>query len=41
MEVWENELDGDSIFTELSYMIASCIMLDSARCKIRGLKKYV
>ena len=36
MEVWENELDGDSIFTELSYMIASCIMLDSARCKIRG-----
>lgn len=36
MEVWQNELNGDSIFKELSYMIASCIMLDSARCKIKG-----
>ena len=36
MEVWENELNGDSIFRELSYMVASCIMLESARCKIRG-----
>lgn len=36
MEVWKNEADGPSIFTELSYMVASCIMLDSARHKIRG-----
>ena len=36
MEVWENEIDGPAIFTELSYMVASCIMLDSARSKIRG-----
>jgi len=36
MEVWENIIDGATIFTELSYMVASCIMLDSARSKIRG-----
>lgn len=36
MEVWENAIDGDILFTELSYMVASCIMLDSARSKIRG-----
>ena len=36
MEVWENEADGQILFTELSYMVASCIMLDSARHKIRG-----
>ena len=36
MEVWENEADGHILFTELSYMVASCIMLDSARHKIRG-----
>ena len=36
MEVWENEVDGEILFTELSYMVASCIMLDSARHKIRG-----
>lgn len=36
MEVWENEVDGRILFTELSYMVASCIMLDSARHKIRG-----
>ena len=36
MEVWENILDGPKIFTELSYMVASCMMLDSARSKIRG-----
>ena len=36
MEVWENEIDGPTIFSELSYMVASCIMLDSARSKIRG-----
>ena len=36
MDVWENEVDGQIHFTELSYMVASCIMLDSARHKIRG-----
>ena len=36
MDVWENEIDGYHIFKELSYMVASCIMLDSARSKIRG-----
>ena len=37
MDVWENEIDGPLIFSELSYMVASCIMLDSARSKIRGI----
>lgn len=36
MELWENEADGETLFTELSYMVASCIMLESARHKIRG-----
>ncbi|EHK96973.1 hypothetical protein M7I_7298 [Glarea lozoyensis 74030] len=36
MERWEHELDGKAIFTELSHMVASCIMLDSARNKTRG-----
>ena len=36
MEAWPNEIDGEIIFKELSYMVASCIMLDSARSKIRG-----
>ena len=36
MEVWENQIDGRILFTELSYMVASYIMLDSARSKIRG-----
>ena len=39
MNVWENEADGQTIFKELSYMVASCIMLDSARSKIRGLSR--
>lgn len=37
MHAWKNKLDGPRIFGELSYMIASCIMLDSARRKIRGI----
>lgn len=37
MEVWENEADGRMLFIELSYMVASCIMLDSARHKLRGI----
>ncbi|KAI9701837.1 MAG: hypothetical protein M1836_001181 [Candelina mexicana] len=36
MEVWENRLDGRAIFKELSVMVASCIMLDSARHKTKG-----
>ncbi|KAL8726779.1 MAG: hypothetical protein Q9181_005928 [Wetmoreana brouardii] len=36
MEALPNKLDGPTIFTELSTMVASCIMLDSARHKIRG-----
>ena len=36
METWENEADGRILFIELSYMVASCIMLDSARHKLRG-----
>lgn len=37
MEIWENKVDGRTLFVELSYMVASCIMLDSARHKIRGI----
>lgn len=37
MEIWENEADGRILFVELSYMVASCIMLDSARHKLRGI----
>lgn len=40
MEVWENEVDGRTLFVELSYMVASCIMLDSARHKIRGISDF-
>ena len=40
MEVWENQIDGRTLFTELSYMVASCIMLDSARSKIRGRRLF-
>lgn len=36
MDAWRNEIDGMTIFNELSYMIASCIMLDSSRSKLRG-----
>lgn len=36
MEEWKNAADIQIIFTELSYMVASCIMLESARSKIRG-----
>lgn len=36
MRVWENKADVKFLFQELSYMVASCIMLDSARQKIRG-----
>ena len=36
MEALENKIDGPTIFAELSTMVASCVMLDSARHKIRG-----
>lgn len=36
MNVWKNKLDGFSIFRELSPLVASCIMLDSARHKTKG-----
>lgn len=38
MEVWKNELPGAALFRELSYIVASCIMLDSARHGIKGKK---
>jgi predicted acylesterase/phospholipase RssA len=36
MEVWRDKLDGPHIFKELSFMVASCIMLDSARHRTLG-----
>lgn len=36
MNVWENKLDAAGIFRELSPLVASCIMLDSARHKTKG-----
>jgi hypothetical protein len=36
MQVWKNQIDMEVIFQELSYMVASCIMLDSARKKNLG-----
>lgn len=36
MEVWQDKLDGPTIFKELSYIVASCIMLDSARNNTLG-----
>lgn len=39
MEIWPDKLDGEGIFRELSHMVASCIMLDSARNKTRGMIK--
>lgn len=36
MEVWKDRLDGPAIFRELSYIVASCIMLDSVRHRTLG-----
>lgn len=36
MNVWENRLNAEAIFKELSPLVASCIMLDSARHKTKG-----
>lgn len=36
MDIWQEKVEGEIIFLELAYMVASCIMLDSARKKTRG-----
>ncbi|KAI9659446.1 MAG: hypothetical protein M1821_001704 [Bathelium mastoideum] len=36
MNIWENNADAETIFEELSCMVASCIMFDCARKKIVG-----
>lgn len=41
MNLWQNELPGEMIFLELSFMVASCIMLDSARSEIRGMRQML
>jgi len=37
MRVWENRIHIEVIFEEISYMVASCIMLDAARKKSLGI----
>lgn len=37
MEVWRDQVSAQCIFEELSYMVASCIMFDSARHKNKGI----
>jgi hypothetical protein len=37
MQVWKNQIGIEVIFQELSYVVASCIMLDSARKKNLGM----
>lgn len=41
MEVWKNTADGRTIFVELSYMVASCIMLDCAAQNQRSARPQV
>lgn len=36
MECWKDRARGKTIFEELSYVVASCIMLDAARNKVLG-----
>lgn len=36
MECWKDKVRGETIFEELSYVVASCIMFDAARNKIPG-----
>jgi hypothetical protein len=36
LDVWKDRLDGPAIFRELTYIVASCIMLDSARRRTLG-----
>jgi hypothetical protein len=35
-ETWKDIVEAKTIFQELSYMVASCIMFDSARMKNKG-----
>ena len=42
MDIWKAEnIDARRIFAELSYMVGSCIMLDSARHKNKGIFAYL
>lgn len=41
MRVWKNRINIEFIFQELSYMVASCIMLDSARKKNLGMGRDI
>ncbi|KAL4750029.1 hypothetical protein BDW72DRAFT_121271 [Aspergillus terricola var. indicus] len=41
LDVWSDCLDGPAIFRELSYIVASATMLDSARRKTLGLAESV
>lgn len=41
MDVWRNRLDGPSLVKELSFLVASCIMLDSARRRNLGTSEKV
>jgi hypothetical protein len=36
VETWKDKVEAKTIFQELSYMVASCIMFDSARGKNKG-----
>lgn len=40
MEACADRLKAEHLFDELSFMVASCIMLDSTRRKIRGMLKF-
>jgi hypothetical protein len=41
MDVWKDRLDGPRIFKELSFIVASCIMLESARHRTLGTAEQV
>ena len=41
VEIWKNQISPMIVFQHVSYMVASCIMLDSARHKLRGTAEQV
>jgi predicted acylesterase/phospholipase RssA len=41
MESWKNHAPGTTIFEELSYIVASCIMLNAARDGVRGTDEQI
>jgi hypothetical protein len=41
MDVWKDRVDGSYIFKELSFIVASCIMLESARHRTHGSAEQV